>query len=177
MLRSSLASWIRLLRSGLAFNYGVQQLTGIAGPTGGGLLIAAVRVPLTYGVDAVSCLAMLAAALAIAPQRPVAVAQHPPVRCAVADGLRFVAANRALSGSFAIDLVAMTFGMPWALFAVLALTVSHAGASRTGFLYAAVAVGGTLARADLGLGDPGSRLGRIVIFAVLAWELRSRAPA
>ena len=41
-------------------------------------------------------------------------------------------------GSFAIDLVAMTFGMPRALFPVLAVSVYHAGAEGTGLLFAAV---------------------------------------
>jgi MFS family permease len=82
-----------------------------------------------------------------------------------------VVSNNALSGSFAIDLVAMTFGMPRALFAVLALTVYHAGASGTGLLYAAVAAGGTLAVLTSGWIGHARRLGRIVIVAVLAWGL------
>ena len=43
-------------------------------------------------------------------------------------GLRFVRRLKALMGSFVIDLCAMTFGMPRALFPVLSLTVFHAGA-------------------------------------------------
>jgi Transmembrane secretion effector len=160
------AEW---LRSGLALNYGVYQLGGIVGPALGGLLIAATGVAGTYVADVVSCLAMLAVAFAIGSQRPKAVEEHPPVRRAIADGLRFVRANNALSGSFAIDLNAMTFGMPRALFAVLALTVYHAGASGTGFLYAAVAAGGTLAVLTSGWVARARRLGRVVIYAVLAW--------
>ena len=87
----------------------------------------------------------------------------------IVEGLRFVRSNRALSGSFAIDLVAMTFGMPRALFAVLSLTVYHAGASGTGALYAAVAVGATLAVLTSGWIGHARRLGRIVIAAVVAW--------
>ncbi|MGO9901184.1 MAG: MFS transporter [Solirubrobacteraceae bacterium] len=174
-----------LLRAGLAFNYGVAQLTGIVGPAVGGLLIAVAGLATTYGVDAVSCVAMLVAAIAIGPQRPVAVDQHPPVLRAVADGLRFVRANRALSGSFAIDLVAMTFGMPRVLFAVLSLTIYHAGATGTGFLYSAVAAGGTMAVLSSGWVAHTRRLGRIVIVAVLIWGaaiagaglVRSIAPA
>jgi hypothetical protein len=64
---------------------------------------------------------MLLAALAIAPQRPLLNAPPPPVRAAIAEGLRFVRSNNALGGSFAIDLAAMTFGMPRARFAVLAV--------------------------------------------------------
>ena len=61
------------LRSGLALNYGLYQVTGIVGPAIGGLLIAGFGLATTYGVDAVSCLAPLAAAFAIGSQRPVAV--------------------------------------------------------------------------------------------------------
>ena len=99
------------------------------------------------------------------------------MRRAIADGLRYVVANKALSGSFAIDLVAMTFGMPRALFAVLSLTVYHAGATGTGFLYSAVAVGGTLAVLSSGWVAHARRLGRIVIFAVLAWGAAIAAAA
>ena len=61
-------------------------------------------------------------------------AEHLPILRSIVEGLRFVRGNSALMGSFAIDLVAMTFGMPRALFAVLALTVFDAGASGTGLL-------------------------------------------
>ena len=59
--------------------------------------------------------------------------------------------------------------MPRALFAVLSLTVYHAGATGTGFLYSAVAAGGTLAVLSSGWVAHARRLGRIVIFAVLVW--------
>ncbi len=91
------------------------------------------------------------------------------VRSAIAEGLRFVRSNNALSGSFAIDLVAMTFGMPRALFAVLSLTVYHAGASGTGLMYAGVSAGGTLAVLTSGWVGHARRLGRIVIGCVLVW--------
>jgi hypothetical protein len=175
----------RLLRPGLAFSYGIEQVTGIIGPALGGLLIAAGGVAVAYGTDAVTCLALLAAAVAIGPQRPAFVEEHPPIRRSIADGLRFVRHNNALSGSFVIDLVAMTFGMPRALFAVLALTVYGAGASGTGLMYAAVAAGGTLAVLSSGWTLRVRRLGRVVIVAVLMWGaaiagaglLRSLGPA
>ena len=66
------------LGSGLALNFGIYQVTGIVGPAVGGLLIAATSLGATYLVDAASCLAMLAAAFAIAPQRPIG-AEHPPI--------------------------------------------------------------------------------------------------
>jgi len=157
------------LRNGLALNYGIYQLTGIVGPALGGLLIAGTSLGATYAVDAGSCVAMFVAALMIGPQRPMHVEQHPPVLHSIAEGLRFVRGNRALAGSFAIDLVAMTFGMPRALFAVLSLTVYHAGASGAGLMYSAVALGGTVAVFTSGWLIHARRLGLIVIGAVLAW--------
>ena len=74
-------------------------------------------------------------------------------------------------GSFAIDLVAMTFGMPRALFAVLALTVFDAGASGTGLLYASVSAGATVAALTTGWVEHARWLGRIVIGAVVVWGL------
>jgi MFS family permease len=88
---------------------------------------------------------------------------------AIGDGLRFVRGNQALMGSFAIDLLAMTFGMPRALFAVLSVSVYHAGAAGTGLLYAAVAAGATVAALTTGWLAHARRLGLIVIWAVVAW--------
>ena len=65
--RSSRILGPKRLRAGMAFNYGMYQATGIVGPAVGGLLIALVGVRWMYLADAVSCLAMLAAALAIGP--------------------------------------------------------------------------------------------------------------
>jgi hypothetical protein len=72
-------------------------------------------------------------------------------------------------GSFVIDLCAMTFGMPRALFAVLSLTVYHAGAAGTGLLYAAVSAGATVAALTTGWVEHARWLGRIVIGSVLVW--------
>ena len=77
--------------------------------------------------------------------------------------------NQALLGSFAIDLVAMTFGMPRALFAVLALSVYHAGAGGTGLLYSAVAIGATVTAVLSGWIKHARRLGVICIWAVTVW--------
>ena len=68
----------------------------------------------------------------------------------VVEGLRFVRGEQALLGSFAIDLLAMTFGMPRALFPVLSVSVYGAGATGTGLLYAAVSAGATVAALTAG---------------------------
>jgi len=78
-------------------------------------------------------------------------------------------------GSFAIDLAAMAFGMPRALFPVLAISVYHAGAEGKGLLYSAVSAGATVAALTTGLLTHARRLGRIVIVAVVCWGRGDRA--
>jgi MFS family permease len=158
-----------LLRSGLAFSYGLFQSTGIIGPALGGLVIGLFGVKWMYLADAVSCVALLAASLGIAPQPPHTTEHHPPVGKAIVEGLRFVVSEKALSGSFVIDINAMLFGMPRALFAALALGVYHAGAGGTGLLYTAIAVGGTVAVLGSGWIQHVNRLGRWTIGMVLLW--------
>ncbi len=160
-----------LMRSALAFNYGLYQLTMVIGPGLGGLIIALWGVGAAYTIDAVSCFAMVFAVIAIAPQPPKGVEQRATIGRSIADGLRFVRGNQALLGSFAIDLVAMTFGMPRALFAVLAVSVYHAGAAGTGVLYSAVSLGATVAAITPGWLSHTRRLGLVVIWAVIAWAV------
>jgi MFS family permease len=158
------------LRSALALSFGLYQLTLVIGPGIGGVLIGVFGVGWAYTLDAVTCLATVWTVLAIAPQPPQGdLTQRPPVLKSIAEGLRYVRGNQALVGSFAIDLVAMTFGMPRALFAVLAVSVYHAGAEGTGLLYAAVSAGATVAALTTGWIEHARRLGMIVIYAVLVW--------
>jgi MFS family permease len=161
-----------LLRQALALNYGLTTLTMVVGPAFGGLLIAGLGLGAAYTVDALSCLAIVAAVWAMAPQPPRGIdleAAPARVLASIAEGLRFVRGNRALLGSFAIDLLAMTFGMPRALFAVLSVSVFHTGAGGTGLLYASVAAGATVAALTTGWLGHARRLGLIVIWAVVAW--------
>jgi MFS family permease len=159
------------LRSALALNFGLFQLTLVVGPGLGGLLIGAVGVQGAYYADAVSCLAMVAALVRMSPQPPHVEDGVEPstIRASIAEGLRFVRGEQALMGSFAIDLAAMSFGMPRALFPVLAISVYHAGAEGTGLLYAAVSAGATVAALTTGWLTHARRLGRIVIVAVICW--------
>jgi MFS family permease len=161
------------LPSALAVNYGIYQLTMVIGPGLGGLLISLGGVELAYGIDAVSCAAMVAGVTAIAAQPPQRGehAEQVGIGRSIADGLRFVRRSRALLGSFAIDLNAMAFGMPRALFPVLAVSVYHSGASGTGLLFASVSAGATVAALTTRWLEHVRRLGLIVIAAVATWGL------
>jgi MFS family permease len=159
-----------MLPPALAMNYGLGTLSTVIGPGLGGILIGVFGVQAAYTIDACSCLAVVFTVLPIAPQpAPALQAVHETLRRSIAEGLRYVRGNRALVGSFSIDLVAMTFGMPRALFAVLAVSVFHAGAGGTGVLYASVAVGATVSALLAGWIKHARRLGVIAIWAVAVW--------
>src|SRR3954465_10726945 len=162
------------VRSALSINFGVSQLASIIGPGLGGLAIAVWGVEAVYAADAAGFAILFAATVAMRPLPPAPPGEEVepvPLRRSIAEGLRFVRGNRTLVGSFAIDLAAMTFGMPRALFAVLALTVYDAGAAGTGLLYASVSAGATIAALTTGWLEHANRLGRIVIGAVCVWGL------
>ena len=157
------------LRSALAVNFGLFQLTLVVGPAVGGVLIGLLWTGAVLAIDAVSCLAMVAALIPMGPQPPQSSGERPPVRRSIAEGLRFVRTKEALMGSFAIDLVAMTFGMPRALFPVLAVSVYHAGPEGTGLLFASVSAGATVAALTTAWLERARRLGVIVLWAVIVW--------
>jgi Transmembrane secretion effector len=159
-----------LLGPALATSYGLSSLTMVLGPGLGGILIAVTGAKGAYLADVAACALMTVFVLRIAAQPPDAgAAAGESIPRSIAEGLRYVRGNRALLGSFAIDLVAMTFGMPRALFAVLALTVYHAGADGTGLLYSAVAIGATVTAVLSGWIKHARRLGVICIWAVTVW--------
>jgi MFS family permease len=143
------------LRAALSLNYGLYQVAAVVGPGLGGVMIGTLGVGAAYAADAVGFVVMLGVTAALPPLPPApADTEHPPLRRSIADGL-----------------VAMTFGMPRALFAVLSLTVFHAGAGGTGLLYAAVSAGASVAALTTGWVEHVNRLGRVVIVAVIAWGL------
>jgi MFS family permease len=158
------------LRGALALTFGLYQLTMVIGPSLGGALVAIFGLGTAYVVDAVSCLGMVVAVLAMSAQPPHG--EHTAGESIVAsirDGLRFVRSEKALLGSFGIDLAAMTFGMPRTLFPVLSLTVYHTGAAGTGALFASVSAGATVAALSTGWLTRTRRLGVVVIWAVMCW--------
>lgn len=162
----------RRLRSALSLGFGLSQVSSIVGPALGGVLIAWLGVGATYTVEAAAAAFALTTAILLRPMPPEFMEGPPlPVGRSIGEGLRFVRGNRALLGSFVIDLCAMTLGMPRALFAILSLTVYHAGATGTGLLYAAVAAGATVAALTTGWVEHARWLGRIVIGAVIVWGL------
>jgi MFS family permease len=139
----------------------------VGGPALGGILIASVGLTATYAVDVVTFTASLVAAMLL-PKMPPLEAVARPGLSAIAEGFRFVRQKPELKGIFAVDTVAMVFGMPSALFP--AFGEHFGGGARTvGFLYAAPYAGALVATLLSGWVTRARRQGLGVCIAASAW--------
>ncbi|MFT4124253.1 MAG: MFS transporter [Microbacteriaceae bacterium] len=110
------------------------------GPALGGVLVATLGYPLTYTVDVVLFLASLAG-IASLPSLPPEGERHAPGLASIRFGLAFLRTAPNIRMSFIVDLVAMTFGRPHALFPAAAALVLGGGSVTVGVLTAAAALG------------------------------------
>jgi MFS family permease len=167
---------MELLPASNAIFQSLFQTGAIVGPALAGLLLAGAGVHIIYWLDVLSFLGALGAVLAISPQpapsagQPGAVAARPGWRSTV-DGLRFVRRSQQLRGAYLIDVNAMVFGMPRALFPALAANVFGGGAATVGLLYAAPGAGALIGALTSGWVGRVRRQGLAVIGAVLIWGL------
>ncbi|MDM4764131.1 MFS transporter [Galbitalea sp. SE-J8] len=113
------------------------------GPALGGVLVAAIDYDWTYTVDVVLFLASLAGILSL-PAAPPEGERHAPGLESIRRGLAFLRTAGNVRLSFVLDLVAMTFGRPHALFPAAATLVLGGGSVTVGVLTAAGAVGALL---------------------------------
>jgi MFS family permease len=157
------------LQPAVSFNYGLAQLTMVVGPAAGGIVIATAGLRWAYTLDVATFAAMVTAVGLMRRQPPPAGRAEESFLRAVRSGLRFAAGRGELMGSFAADILAMTFGMPRALFPALSLTLYHAGATGVGLLYAALSFGATVSALSTGWLGRVRRLGRIVVIAIAGW--------
>jgi MFS family permease len=156
------------LPGALSLNIVLFQTTLVAGPAIGGLVIAHLGLPAAYSVDVITFGAALTAVALLPPQGRSALEHERPV-AAILRGLSFARRQPVILGGFAMDLAAMIFGLPRAVFPVLAATTFHAGAQGLGLLYAAPGAGAVIAALTSGAVARSKRLGRIIVVAILVW--------
>ena len=87
-------------------------------------------------------------------------------------GFRYLSTKRVLLASFVVDLIAMIFGLPRALFPEMAERTfgdPHGGGAALGWLYAAIPIGAVLLGLMSGWVSRMPRQGVVVTFAVIAW--------
>ncbi|OAN43449.1 MFS transporter [Microbacterium sp. H83] len=115
-------------------------LTVMAGPALAGVLVALTGYGWTYTLDVVLMLSMFLGLWTLPALRPEGEIVRPGLASLV-DGWRFLRRASNIRMQYIVDIIAMTFGQPLALFPALGTVLLGGGAVTTGILTAAVAVG------------------------------------
>jgi MFS family permease len=144
------------------------NLGEVIGPPLAGVLIATVGLPVTFGVDMATYLVSAAVLTLMKPIPPAPNAEGVSLRAAFG-GVRYAASRQDLLGSYLVDINAMFFGMPMALFPQIAAGLG--GPTVLGILYTAPSVGSLLASLTSGWTRRVSHYGRAIAFAAAAWGL------
>jgi MFS family permease len=140
----------------------------LAGPALGGLIIAVGGVPLAYAVDTVSYAASLLALVLMRAVPPPIGAERPSVR-GIWEGMTYAWVRKDLLGTYTIDLVAMLFAFPYALFPFIAL--DYGGPWVLGLLYAAPYAGSLVATLTSGWTSHVHHHGRFIVLGAMVWCL------
>ncbi len=140
----------------------------IVGPALAGVCIARFGLPFTFGLDAATFAVSLLVLSRIRAMPPPDTAQ-PAGLSSILDGLKYAVSRPELIGTYVVDIVAMTFAMPMAVFPAMA--AQWGGSNQAGYLFAAMSAGGLVATVFSGWTGKVRRLGAGVVIAAALWGL------
>lgn len=129
-----------LLASASALNGITIGIMVMVGPALAGVLVATTGYGWTYTIDVVLMLAMFMGLWTLPSLRPEGTIVRPGLESLV-DGWRFLKRAKNIRMQYILDIIAMTFGQPVALYPALGAVLLGGGAVTTGALTAAVAAG------------------------------------
>jgi MFS family permease len=158
----------RHLPAAAAMTQIVFQVGTVVGPALSGILLAT-GLPLVYAIDACTYVVAVATTFMLAPIPPAHAGVALSMWQSTKEGLRYLRSRQALQGVYLIDINAMVFGMPRALFPAMAATVFGGGTVTLGFLYAAPGAGALVGALTTGWVSNLRRQGWTVIIAVTVW--------
>jgi MFS family permease len=149
----------------------VFQAGAIGGPLLAGILIPVLGYEWLYLLDTITLFATLSAVVRL-PKLPVDNPIGTPGLRSVIEGFRYLGGHPVLLMSFVVDLIAMVFGMPRALFPEIA-HVSFGGPDEGGMvfalLFAAIPLGAVIGGVFSGWVSRIDRQGYAVIVCILVW--------
>jgi MFS family permease len=143
------------------------SLSAIAGPALGGFLIGRLGISSTYWIDFLTFLISIASLAAIRKMPPPE--GHKPGLTSILEGLRYARSRPELIGTYVVDMVAMTFAMPMALFP--SMSENWGGAQSLGWLYSAMAMGFLASTLISGWSRKVERHGVAVIAGATVWGI------
>lgn len=156
------------LAAAAALNSLRMNIGTLAGPALGGVIIAVGGVSLAYGLDTLSYAASLTALVLMRAIPPASDADRPSLR-GIWQGMTYAWDRKDLLGTYTIDLVAMLFVFPYALFPFIAL--DYGGPWVLGLLYAAPYAGSLVATLTSGWTGHVHHHGRFIVLGAMVWSL------
>ncbi|WP_051797355.1 MFS transporter [Catenuloplanes japonicus] len=144
------------------------QVRQLAGPGLAGVLIATVDLHWVYAFDLATFVVSLVCLWLVKAVPPPPAADRPSIR-SVVDGLRYARSRPELLGTYLVDINAMFFGMPSALYPFIANDLG--GPEVLGLLYAAPAIGSMIATLTSAWVGRVHRHGLMVVLAAGGWGL------
>jgi hypothetical protein len=167
-----------LLPAANALNTTVMQAGAIAGPLVGGALIPVLGFSVLYLTDTCTLFATLWAVIRL-PAMPIGGSQgSAPGLRAVLDGFGYLRGHPLLLMSFVVDIIAMVFGMPRALFPQVAhqsFLGPPDGGLAFALLFAGIPAGAVLGGVFSGWMSRIRRQGLAVVSAIVVWGLAMTA--
>ncbi|WP_235921703.1 MFS transporter [Lentzea tibetensis] len=163
-----------LLPSAGALGSTVMQFGAVLGPLLAGAFMPVVGLSTLYLVDAVALVLTIWAVWKLPPMPPLSGQSRRAGIRDVLDGFRYLALQKVLLASFVLDIVAMVFGMPRALFPEMAQETfgdPPGGGLALGVLFAAIPIGAVVCGLTSGWISKVSRHGAAVVWAVVAWGI------
>ncbi len=158
----------RDVTTAIALQTTIQALVMVAGPALAGALIAGLGLSAVYGIDVATFSASLVAALFLPALVPGGGGTPMGLR-SMTEGFRHLHKEKLLSATYWIDLNAMIFGMPRAVFPALGTGLFHGGPGVVGLLYAAPGAGALLGSLFTGWCARVRHQGRAIAACVVIW--------
>ena len=141
----------------------------LVGPAAAGILLATLGLSWCYFTDGISFFVLVAATFFMSSMKPVGEHAGAKLFAAIGQGFQYVRRHAVVQAVYLVDLNAMVFGLPRALFPAVTKHVYHAGPEVLGLLYAAPGAGALLMAVFTGWMDQVRRRGRLVVLVVLTW--------
>ena len=157
---------VELLSSVAALNSLRWNVTTILGPSIAGIILARYGAQVAYSIDLITFTASLSAVFLIRAVPAPSQSGERPTLQSVVEGLHYARRRKEILGTYLIDMNAMFFGMPTALFPAIA---AGFGAATVGFFYAAPSVGALCATLTSGWTKKVHRHGLYVTIAAALW--------
>lgn len=142
------------------------NVTTILGPSLAGIILARFGASVAYTIDLLTFIASLTAVFLIRAFPTPKQTEERPTLKSVVEGLRYAWRRKEILGTYLIDMNAMFFGMPTALFPAVA---ANFGAETVGLFYAAPSVGALVATLTSGWAKRVHRHGLYVSLAAALW--------